>query len=198
MLLLTQCAVRYRPIDPESVVYEQVFENDDIKFSYRYDALGYRKNRKLARLEKSNHMRIVAAKITNKTTRTLNIDRDIDLFTDAEDPYYVDGITAAARIHQRTNAYLFYALLLYPKFDCEGRGLNCKPRYIIPVGLPIAAFNMLRANKANKAMTKEFEKYSVYTRDIAPGETVYAIMALEFEGNETLPLQLSIREHSKM
>jgi hypothetical protein len=197
-LLLTQCAVRYKPVDPEKVVYEQVFESEDIKLAYRYDVLSYRKNRKFARTEKRVGLRVIAAEITNKTTRTLNIDRDMDLFTDQEDPYYVDGHTAAARMHQKVNTYLFYGLLIYPQFDCEERGLNCKPTFILPFGLPVAAFNMIKAHRANKAMTKEFEKYSIYTRDIAPGQTVYAILALEFEGSGNLPLQLTIREHSKM
>jgi len=196
--LLAQCAVRYKPIEPEKMEYDQVFENDDIRLAYRYDALDYRGNHKLAKIEKKKGVRIVAAAITNKTTRVLNIDRDMDLFTDAEDPYYMDGSTAATRLQQRTKTYLFYGLLLYAKFDCESLGLSCTPSYIVPFGIPIAAFNMLRAHKANKEMMKEFEKHSVFTRDIGPGQTVYAILALEFEGTETLPLQISIRENSKM
>jgi len=198
MLLVTQCAVRYKPIEPENLKYEEVYETDEIRFAYRYDALDYRGNHKLGRIEKRENLRIVAAAITNKSTRTLNIDRDIDLFTDEEDPYYVDGIAAATRMQQRTRTYLFYGLLLYARFDCEAPGLNCTPSYIVPAGVPVAAFNMIRANKANKDMKKEFEKYSIYTRDIQPGQTVYAILALEFEGKETLPLQMSIRENSKM
>ena len=198
MFLLAQCAVRYKPIEPEKVEYNQVFESEEVRLAYRYDALDYRGNHKLARSEKRHGLRIVAAAITNKTTRTLNIDRDIDLFTDEEDPYYVDGLTAATRLKQRTRTYIFYGLLIYAKFDCEGTGLNCVPTYIVPFGLPIAAFNMLRANKANKEMVKEFEKYSVFTRDIEPGQTVHAILALEFEGTGNLPLQLSIRENSRM
>jgi hypothetical protein len=198
MFLLSQCAVRYKPIEPEKIKYEEVFENEDVRLAYRYDALDYAGNHKLWKLEKRQSLRIIAAAITNKTTRTLNIDRDMDLFTDEEDPYYVDGATAAARIQQRTRTYLFYGLLIYAKFDCEGVGLNCLPTYIVPVGVPIAAFNMIRAKKANKEMVKEFEKYSVFTRDIEPGQTVYAILALEFEGTETLPLQMTIRENSRM
>jgi hypothetical protein len=198
VFLLVQCAVRYKPIEPEKVKYDEVFEDDDVRMAYRYDALNYRGNHKLAKMEKRQKLRIVAAAITNKTTRTLNIDRDMDIFTDEEDPYYLDGLTAANRMKQHTRTYLFYGLLLYAKFDCEGTGLNCLPTYIIPAGIPIAAFNMIRANKANKEMIHEFEKYSVFTRDIEPGQTVYAILALEFEGAETLPLQITIRENSRM
>lgn len=198
IFLHSQCAVRYKPIQPEKMEYDQVFEDENVKMSYRYDALDYRGNHKLAKIEKRNGLRIVAAAITNKSTRTLNIDRDIDLFTDAEDPYYVDGITAASRMQQRSKSYLLYSLLVYAKFNCDGRGLNCVPSYVVPFGIPIAVYNMLRAKKANKAMSKEFEKYSMFTRDIAPGQTVYAILALEFEGKETLPLQLTIRENSKL
>lgn len=198
MFLVSQCAVRYKPIEPEKVTYDQVFETEEVRLAYRYDALDYRGNHKLGKLEKRHGLRIVAAAITNKSTRTLNIDRDIDLFTDEEDPYYIDGLTAANRMQQRTRTYLFYGLLIYAKFDCEGTGLNCLPTYFLPFGLPVAAFNMIKAKRANKQMAKEFEKYSVFTRDIEPGQTVYAILALEFEGTGNLPLQLSIRENSKM
>jgi hypothetical protein len=198
MFLVSQCAVRYRPIEPEKLEYDQVFENDEIKLSYRYDALTYRGNHKLAKFEKRHGLRVVAAAFTNKSTRTFNIDRDIDIFTDEEDPYYLDGITAATRLQQHTRVYLFYSLLLYAKFDCEGRGLNCVPTYVIPVGLPLTVYNMIKAKRANKDMAKEFEKYSVFTRDIEPGQTVYAIMCFEFEGEEKLPLQIQVRENSKL
>ncbi|MEI9917944.1 MAG: hypothetical protein WDO14_03970 [Bacteroidota bacterium] len=197
-LLLTQCAVRYKPIEPEKVEYDQFFENEAVKLSYRYNALYYRGNYKLARLEKRSGLKIIAAAITNKSTRTLNIDRDLDIFTDEEDPYYIDGVTAAKRMSQHPRAYLFYSLLIYAKFDCEFHGLNCAPRYIIPAGVPIAIYNLYRAKNANKHMSAEFEKYSVYTRDIEPGQTIYAILALEFEGKEMLPLQIEVRENSKM
>jgi hypothetical protein len=197
ILLLTQCAVRYKPIDPEKVQYDQMFENDEIKLAYRYNALEYRGNHKLAKFERKNNLRIVAAAFTNKSTRTFNIDRDLDIFTNEEDPYYLDGLTAAARLQQHTRAYLLYSLLIYAKFDCDGRGLNCVPTYVVPVGVPVTVYNMIKAKKANKEMSKEFSKYSVFTRDIGPGQTVYAIMCFEFEGAEVLPLQISIRENSK-
>ncbi|MEJ0034360.1 MAG: hypothetical protein WDO15_30285 [Bacteroidota bacterium] len=176
MFLVSQCAVKYRPIEPEKVEYDQVFENDEIKLSYRYDVLNYRGNPKLAKFERRTGLRVVAAAFTNKSTRTFNIDRDIDIFTDEEDPYYLDGITAAKRLQQHTRVYLFYSLLLYAKFDCDGRGLNCVPTYVIPAGVPLTVYNMMKAKKANRDMSKEFEKYSVFTRNIEPGQTVYAIL----------------------
>ena len=193
--ILTQCAVSYKPIEPEKVEYEAVSENDDLRFAYRYDVLYYRHNPKLAKFEKTRGVRIVAAQITNKTNRTLNFARDMDLFTEeGEYPYTVDPATAAKKFSQQPAPYLLYGLLFYAKVDCEGVGLDCKLSKIIPFGLGIGVVNMIIASRANHAVKKEFEQYSIENRNIAPGETVYAILALEVEDTGYSPLQLELRE----
>lgn len=192
--MLAQCAVRYKPIKPESVAYDAVAETADIKFSYRYDVLAYRGNTRLAKYQGTQRVRIIAAEITNKTTRTLNIARDMDLFTEAgEFPYRMDNRTAAKNLSQPVAQYLLYGLLFYTKVDCEELGRDCQFSNFIPFGFGIAAVNMIVANKANKDLRKEFEKYNIENRDIAPGQTVYAILALEIEDKEYSPLKLEIR-----
>lgn len=190
-----QCAVRYKPINPESVAFDAVEETDDIRFAYRYDVLAYRGNTRLAKYQETKGARIIAVQITNKTDRPLNIARDMDLYTEAgEYPYQMDIKTAAKNFSQPVAQYLLYGLLFYAKIDCEELGRDCRFSKVIPFGLGIAAVNMIIANKANREMREEFQEYNIESRDIAPGQTVYAILALEIEDKEYSPLKLELRE----
>jgi hypothetical protein len=191
----TQCAVTYKPIKPETVVFDAVDENDDLKFAYRYDALQNSGNSRLAKSQDKLGIRIIVAQITNKTGRTLNIARDMDLFTEAgEYPYLTDVKTRVKRFSQPVAPYLLYGLLFYAKLDCEEVGRDCRFSNIIPFGLGIAAVNMIIAGKANHDLKKEFEQYNIENRDIGPGQTGYAILALEIEDREYSPLKLELRE----
>jgi hypothetical protein len=191
--VLTQCAFRYKPILPETVEYDVVGENDDLRFAYRYDVFKYRKN-KLAKYEDDIGARIVAVQITNKTSRPLNITRDLDLYTDAgEYPYQMANQVAAKRLSQPVATYLLYSLVFYADVECQAPGQNCHFMKVKPFGVGIAAINMVIAGRANRALKKEFKQYDIENLDIAPGQTVYGIMSLEVEDPGHPHLKLDLR-----
>lgn len=192
--VLAQCAVRYKPVNPETVAYDGLEENDDLRFAYRYDVLKYRRNFKLARYQEDLGAMVIAVQITNKTSRPLNIARDMDLFTEeGEYPYTMAGGKAIKELSQPVGPYLFYGLIVYARFDCEDVGRDCGVSHVIPVGLGFAAFNMIRAHKANRALEKEFKQYDLENLEIAPGQTVYGIVALELEEPGFPRLKLELR-----
>jgi hypothetical protein len=61
VLSLTNCASGYKMIEPSSINYQSVKENDGLKFEYKYDLL----KKKYAKKEEKKGIRIVAVKITN-------------------------------------------------------------------------------------------------------------------------------------
>lgn len=185
-----QCASSYRPIDPPNVEYLVHEDNDDIEFSYRYDVLEYRGNRKYPKREKKHGFNILSARITNKTNRTLNFVRDLELYTQRGTVFPAENEYTAKTIRQPVAIYLLYGLLTYSTTECTNG--NCKTTAFIPYGLGIAAGNMIVAGSANAKMKTEFNQYSPHSKDIAPGESVYVILAVRDIG--FAPLKLKVRE----
>ena len=171
----------------EYIVHE---DNDDIQFSYRYDVLTYRGNRKYPKREKKHGFNILAARITNNTARTLNFVRDLELYTQRGTVFPAENEYTAKAIHQPVAIYLLYGLLYYSVTECSGT--NCRTTAFFPFGLGIAAGNMIVAGSANSRMKEEFNKYSPHTKDIGPGETVHVIIAVRDLG--FAPLKLRVRE----
>jgi hypothetical protein len=188
--LLMQCASTYHPIDPPTVEYTVHDENDDVDFSYRYDVLTYRGNRKYPKKEKRYGFNIVAAEITNKTPRTLNFVRDLELYTQRGTVFAAENEYTAKTIHQPVAIYLLYGLLYYTSFECSGN--DCHVTSFIPFGLGIAAGNMIVAGAANAKMKEEFNAYSPHAKNIGPNETVHVILAIRDMG--FAPLKMRVRE----
>jgi hypothetical protein len=190
LLLLTQCASFYHPIDPPTVEYTSIQEEEeDLGFSYQYDVLARRGNRKYSKKEKKHGFSILAVKVTNNTNRELNFARDIDLLIQRGTVYPAENEYTAHTIRQKIGFFLFYSLLTYSETDCNSSA-GCKTTVFIPFGIAIAAASMIIGGSANAKMRKEFNDYSLYTKSIAPGETVYGIVALRDLGYQPLKLRL--------
>jgi len=111
---------------------------------------------------------------------------------------YLDGITAACACSNVKNISSFIALLLYAKFDSNPGGSTVHLATLVPIGVPISVYNILRAKEGNKAMSKEFEKYSVFTVTSSPAKPYMLSSPWNSKAPKKSPLQISIRENSKM
>lgn len=186
------CASTYKPIDPQSVSYSTENSSKDFDFWYRYEALAYRGNKKYEKKEKKYGFNVLAVKLTNKTDRPLNLVRDFEFSTVRGTVFPADNETIAKRIKQNVAIYLLYGLLYYSEGTCNGD--DCETTTFIPFGLGIAAFNMILASSANTSLRNEFNQYSLYGKEIAPGQTVHGIICLPETGYQPLSVKLKSRD----
>ena len=188
-VLVSSCAGIYKPIAPETVEYNSNNSTKDVDFSYRYDVLAYRGNKKYSKKERKNGFSVVAAKITNNTAAPINFARDLELGITRGSIYPTESQTAAETMRQKVWIHLLWGLLGYTESECDPYG-NCETTVVIPYGLAIAGINIGVAASSNKKMKQEFIKYSLYNKDIAPGETVYGIIPLRDIGFQPLSLRV--------
>lgn len=186
-LLMMECAQSYRPLSPRTLQYTASADTDELEFSYRYDVFAHRGNRKYSKREKKSGFSVLAIKVTNKTSRPLNLKRDLELFTDRGAIMPADNQITAKAIRQRVPIYLLYLLLNVTYTSCNGP--NCAVTFI-PTGVVIAGINMGVAGGANKNMRAEFDEYQLNDRDLAPGETAHAIIAIPDLGFPALKMRV--------
>jgi hypothetical protein len=61
---------------------------------------------------------------------------------------------------------------------------------IFPIGIPIAAGNMIVAGNANKNFLNELTRYGLTNKEITPGTTVYAIIGIPDTGFQPLRVEI--------
>lgn len=183
-LLFTQCAFKYRPVHPPTVRYVVREKGRDLDYAYLYNVLSFRNNAsrpntKYAKREQKYGYQIVAVRITNKTTDTLNYSDDIEITTDLGKVQLVPNEQAAWEIRQKLWPHLFWIYANFRVddcvFDCRGDANGS----FIPLGYFLMTRNLLRAHFANTKLKQEFAEYNLYERNIKPGETVYGIIAIK-------------------
>jgi hypothetical protein len=190
LALLSGCASIYRPITPNTLEYVTENSNNDVDFWYRYDVLAYRGNKKYVKKERKHGFNIVAVKITNNTSRTLNFVRDLELGVSRGPLFPTENDYAARTMRQGVFIYLLYGLLSYSEQECNSATGECVTVRFIPWGLALAGGNMIVASSSNTKLKQEFNDFSLYTKDIKPGETVYGIVSLRDIGFQPLSLKL--------
>lgn len=188
-ILGSSCAAIYKPIAPETVEYNSNNPSEGVNFSYRYDVLAYRGNNRYSKKERKNGFSVVAVKITNHTDAPINFARDLELGISRGPIYPAESQTAAETMRQKVWLHLLWGLLVYTETECDPYGY-CEYTTYIPFGLAIAGINIGLASSSNQRMKAEFAKYSLYNKDIAPGETVYGIIPLRDIGFQPLSIRI--------
>lgn len=191
-VLASGCAAIYKPVNPKTVEYSTNNPTQDVDFWYRYDVLAYRGNNRYSKKERKNGFSVVAVKITNNTSAPINFARDLELRITRGPVYPAEGQTAAEQMRQKVWLHLLWGLLYYSEGECDQYG-NCETTAIIPFGLAIAGINIGVAANSNQKMKQEFIQYSLYNKDIAPGETAYGIIPLRDIGFQPLSVRVKPR-----
>jgi hypothetical protein len=192
MALFVQCASSYKPVAPESMEYIISTDDPDLEFSYRYDVLSYRGNNKYSKKEKKHGFAIAAVKVKNKTDHTLNFARDLELLTQRGPVYPAENEYTAKTIKQGVAIYLLYVFANYSQSECVNG--DCKTTLFIPSGFVLALINIIVAASANQKIKEDFNKNSLYGKDIGPGETVHGIIAIRDLGYQPLSLRVKKKE----
>jgi hypothetical protein len=189
-LMISGCAASYKPIQPENLVFSSTENSAGVKFGYRYEVLSFRGNRKSAKKESKKHIRVVALKIENNSTKTLKLGENLNLYSGDNNIYPMQPETVFTQLRQTVPVYLLYALVVLNKTECDGMTGNCNTSLIFPIGVPIALANMIVAGSANKHFLTELNQYNIVNKEIAPGAVVYALIGIPDTGFQPLKVEI--------
>lgn len=185
IILFTSCAQSYYAINPNRLEYKASNSLEGITLDYRYDVLSAKGNTKMSKKERNYDVKLVAVKITNSTSKTINIGNNASFFNGNVPIYPLDIYSTQRFLKQSAASHLFYLLLTPLNLTING----ASP---IPIGIflgpAIAVGNMLVASKANNDFNRELLQNDVLYRDIKPGETVFGLVG--FENIDFAPLSL--------
>jgi len=188
-IFLVGCAAIYKPINPPSLNYISHDLQDGIGFSYKYDVLLEKGNRKYANKEYKKGMKLVAVKMTNNTDSILNVGRDLVFYAGQKELNLLEPIAIKNSIKQIVPGYLTYLLLSFTYINVSSG--NTSKTY--PIGLvlgPVVTFgNVAVAASANNKMFNELQEYNVLSRDIQKGETIYGIIGIRNIGSLHLTIK---------
>lgn len=189
---LISCASGYKMIEPASINYLSVKENDEVKFEYKYDLLA----KKYAKKEDKKGVKIVAVKVTNNTGRDLKFGENLLLsYQNGNEIYVMDSQDAFKTLKQSVASYLFY-LLLTPVsiYRTETTNGFTETENIFPIGLilgpGIAGGNMIAAGSANKKFKQELLDYSINGEVIKDGETKVGLIGIRSKSYDALMLKV--------
>lgn len=175
-LSLSSCASTYKPLNPSSAPFTFTEKTNGLVYSYQYDMLQLKGNKKYAKREPKNQLRVVAVKVTNTTDSTLHIGKDYKFLMGNSETAPIPPVVAAQQLKQGVPIYLLYLLLNFQSTTVVNGVVEKGP--FIPTGPPIAALNMLIAADANSKFRKELVTQNITDKSVAPGETIYGLMTL--------------------
>lgn len=191
-MLLFGCASKYRPVNPRDIVYGTKAEKSDVDLYYRYDVMSSQNNVKQIAKELRKDIKIVAIKIYNNTPRSIIVGKNARFYADGKElsPMATDDVKKEMK--QSIPSYLPYLLLSPIKFSYDKDNGNKTVEIFggAIIGGALAAGNIYKAAKANNKLKKELDDYSLWNKEILPGETVYGIIGLQKTGYVALELKL--------
>jgi len=196
-VFLIGCAGSYKPIDPPSVTYRSVTENDGLRVQYKYNMLEERGNKRYTKKEGKHNIRLVSLKITNNTGKNINLSRDVEFYANDYLVLPLDPTSIQQRIKQTTPTYLLYLLLSILQLNIrDGSDVKSYPVGLI-IGPSIAIGNFAVASTANAKFLKEMQHYNLYNKEIPNGQTVYGIIGITNSDFGQISLKLISEEQSK-
>ncbi len=188
------CAASYKPIIPRAYAYTSHDEHDGIDFSYKYDVLQDRGNKKYAKKEDKKSVRVVAIKLTNNNEVPITVGRDLAFFSGGKQLYPLDPDETKRLIKQTAPVYLLFLLLTPMNFYTS----NGTTENTVPIGLvlgPGIAFgNLALAASANGKLLNELRENDLINKEIGAGQTVYGIISLPETGYDPIVVKLIERK----
>lgn len=192
ILFFCSCATKYHPINFSDVNFGTKSEKSEVELYYRYDIMSSSKNPRQANKELRKDMKVVALKIVNNTSQEITIGENAKFYADGKELALMPANEMNRQLKQGVIPYAGYLLLSPIKFSYDKD--NGKKTVEIfggaVIGTALAAGNIYIASKANKALKKDLEKYSLVKKNILPGETIYGLITLQQTGY--VPLQLKL------
>lgn len=190
IMLTTACASRYKRINPETLVYNSMHADGEVTLEYKYDVL----RKKYKKQEGKKKVRVVALKITNKSSVDRVVGQDLKLvYQNGSDIPLLDNQSIYKNLKQHPATYLFY-MLLTPVNAYVSSGYNASTS-TIPIGLVIGPGitlgNMLTSSGANRKFRRELEAQSVMGKTVKAGQTLHGVIGINSESYD--PIQIKVQ-----
>jgi hypothetical protein len=190
ILCMSGCAVSYRPINPSSINYAVHDVQDGLELSYKYDVLSDQGNRKYAKKETNNGIKVIAVKITNHRDTTIIIGRTAAFYNGANKLDLLAPQAVKSVIKQNVPGYLPYLLLTFVNLYVSTNGEKTTYPIGLVLGPAVTGGNMAVAGVANKNLLKDLTKYDIMNQDIKKGETAFGVIGIR--QNDFVPLSLKM------
>lgn len=185
---LSSCATTYKTLAPKS--FETTEVTDSVSFSYKYGILEESGNKKFAKRELPNSIRVLSVKIVNETNNELIIGKNCKFFSRSNELELVDPIEAHRKLKQGVAEYLVY-LLLTP-INLNIKDPKTLTTDVIPIGLALGPLltvvNISAAASANGKFLKELKSFNLIDKKVAPGQTVFGLITVRT--NDFGPIRL--------
>ncbi len=198
-IFVSGCASSFKSINPEKVSYTYTSKESSVQYSYAYDVLAMKGNRKYVKKERKHGLRVVAVKIVNTTDQTLRLNDNLKLMVGNNQTVPVSPTIAAKELKQGVPIYLLYMLLNFTiggtQTTTNGVTTTTGGTYI-PSGPFIDAGNMIVAATANKNLKSELLRYNLIDKDIAPGETAYGLITIHSLSADPIRFEINAAEVS--
>lgn len=193
-LAMFGCAAGYKPISPTNLNYRTNSLNEGVHFSYKYDVLAEKGNKKYARKEISNNLKLVAVKISNYTDKSLVVGQDINFYSGYNLLVPVDPNIIKKEIKQSSASYLLYLLLTPLKLYVSTTNENGVSVETYPIGYGLgpglSLINMAISAGSNQKFADEINNYSLIGTEIKKGETVYGLVGFRDLGYDHIKIKI--------
>ncbi len=190
-LVICSCASSYKQINPDDLFFTGNSDQDYIEFSYKTNILNTSGNRKFARKEVKSGASVIAVRIQNNSDKEIIIGQNAHL---KSGNYHLELLTPnqiTSKIKQSTASYLLFLLLTPMQLTIDdGEGPPESYNIGIGVGPGLSLLNMATASGANSAFNKELVQFSLINKSIAPGETTYGLVGLNYSSLGTIELEI--------
>ena len=167
----SSCATKYKNINLQSQSYSNTEISEELIYSYKYDVLRSAGNKKYGKKEDKYDFKIVGVKIENLTNQEIDVGKDLEFKVGDRIIHPLETKSITDKIKQPVYTHLLYGLIW----------VDFKPGsvddLVLPVGAPIAAYNVITASKANSNFKNEFREYSLIDKTILPKETIFGFIS---------------------
>ena len=150
-LLMSSCAAIYNPIEPSYLSYELAGNYNGLKLSYRYGILAELNNKRYARKENKQKIKLVVVKIENTSNQALVVGKDFNLISNGQAIEFINSAAAYQKLKQKNWPALGFLLLALtpPVQTTNGASVADFPLGMV-AGPMLAAGNIFVAINANK------------------------------------------------
>lgn len=190
LIIFPGCAGIYKPINPSTINYAFVDQEDGVAISYKYDVLREKGNKKYAKKEYKKGIKLIAVKITNNTDNVINVGKDLAFFSGQKQMSLMDPMTIKETIKQIVPGYLPYLLLSLTTLNITKGTITDSYRIGLLIGPGLAIGNMSVAGTSNKNLLNELTEYNLINKEIQKGETVFGIIGIKDTGYNEIRIKM--------
>jgi hypothetical protein len=189
-VLMSSCAAIYNPIEPAYLSYELAGNYNGLKLSYRYGILAELNNKRYARKESKQKIKLVAVKIENTSNKALVIGSDFNLTSNGQAIEFIKSAEAYQKLKQKNWPALGFLLLALtpPVQTTNGASVADFPLGMV-AGPMLAAGNIFVAINANKQFQSELQSNTILGSTIKPQETIYGIIVLNSDQENPIEIK---------